>query len=50
METGKKAEELRSRHAPFKVTFRQANGDDMSWRQLNDDSGVPEKGLGGMVT
>lgn len=49
METGKKAQELRSRRAPYKVTFRQANGDDMSWRQLNDDFGVPERGLSGMV-
>lgn len=49
LKTGKKAQELRSRCAPFKATLRHVNGDDVSWRQLNDDSRVAERGLGGMV-
>lgn len=46
METEQEAQEHRPRRAPFKVTVRQLSGDDMSMRRMDDESGVPGRGLG----
>lgn len=49
IETEKEAQEHRPRRAPFKVTVRQLSGDDMSMRRMDDESGVPGRGLGGVL-